>query len=202
METQFGRQPEIESLELIPKTKHLCWIYETDESRFLVVEPYLISCLAKRKRCVLSVPKAAAKLILDGLVKEDINVKRYQESGQLVIIDPKEMFFATDRLDVDVVMHGLNQNISDALAQGWQGLAVVSDASELLDKASEQDWLALEFRADFECYTKPCTLLCLYDARLASGTLLAAMIKAHPVIGLGQTLAHNPFYMAKTMHSA
>lgn len=76
------------------------------------------------------------------------------------------------------------------------GLAVVSDASGLIERAREDDWAAWEFHADFECYTKRCTMLCLYDMRKISALLLATLIKSHPVVGLGNSIARNPFHVA------
>lgn len=186
---------EVENVEVITQTKHLCWIYASDDDRLKIVEPYLVSALSRQRQCLLVLPEDATKSILNELVAADMNVDRYQETGQLVTVRPEALLLDAGRLDNDVAINRLLTAISDALEKGWQGAALVTDPSELLDRAGEDDWLALEFRADYECSTRPCTMLCLYDQRLISGSFLTNLIKVHPVIGLGDSLARNPFYV-------
>jgi len=196
------KEQEITNLEIIPKTKHLCWLYENDEDRLGVVEPFLVAALSRRKQCMLVVPEPVKEAIYADLTAGDVNVKRYQDIEQLVHIEPEEVFFQGGSLDTDVVVHAVLTALAQAQAKGWEGLAIVTDASLVLGRARDEEWLALEFRMDYECYTKPCTMLCLYDQRLASGRLLTAMIKVHPVIGLGNVLARNPFYSSPTLHTS
>lgn len=196
------KEKEITNLEIIPKTKHLCWLYESDEDRLGVVEPFLVAALSRRKRCLLVVPAAVRDEIYTDLTQGDVNVKRYQDTEQMLHVEPQEMFFQGGPLDTDVVVRNMLAALAKAQADGWAGLAIVIDTSLVLGQAKDEDWLALEFRMDYECYAKPCTMLCLYDQRLASGKLLTSMIKVHPVIGLGNTLARNPFYSTPTLHTS
>lgn len=202
IESEEIRAPEVDNVEIIPKTKHLCWFYESDEDRLSVVEPFLVAALSRRKQCLLVVPDAVKEAIFLDLTQGDVNVRRYQEIEQMIHVEPEEFFLNGGILDIDIIMHRLSEAFGRAQAKGWEGLAIVTDPSEMLDRVKDEDWLALEFRADYECYTRPCMILCLYDQRRVSGRLLTAMIKVHPVIGLGSTLARNPFYASPTLHTS
>jgi len=202
IESEEIRSTQVENVEIIPKTKHLCWLYENDEDRLSVVAPFLVAALSRRKQCLLVVSKAVREKIFLDLVQGDVNVARYQEIEQMIHTEPEELFFNGGVFDIDVVMHRLSAAFDEAQAKGWEGLAVVTDPSEILNRVSDEDWLALEFRSDYECSTRPCMMLCLYDQRRVSATLLAAMIKVHPVIGLGNALARNPFYASPTMRTS
>lgn len=180
--------------ELHADSHHLCWIYENDGDRARVVKPYLISHLARRNQCLLVVPKVVVDEIIESLRNDNFDVDHYLESGQLITMEPEALFFSGGPFDVDVIMHRMEEARRVAIAAGWHRLAAVVDASELLDRAEDHDWLAVEFRTDFECMAQPCSVLCLFDARKASGTFIASVIKVHPVIGLGRGFAHNPFY--------
>lgn len=186
---------EVENIEIVPKTKHLCWIYENDDDRLNVAGPYLLSALVKRKQCLLVLPDDVVKKLLEEAVAADVNVARYQETGQLVTLTPEEMFLEKGVLNADLVIDRLQKATDNAQAKGWVGISIVTDPSSVLERSGEKEWLALEFRADYECSSRACTMLCLYDQRRISGAFLTSIIKVHPVIGLGNTLARNPFYV-------
>jgi len=193
---------QVESFEIAYKSKHLCWIYASEDDRLGIVEPFIIASLTRRKQCMLVVPEKVSDLILDKLKKRDLNIERYLNTGQIMTMDPEEYFFTAGELDIDAVAKKLKEALALARQKAWQGLAIVVDASELLGRAKDEDWLGLEFRADHECRTEPCVVLCLYDQHLISGAFLASMIKTHPVIGLGGSLARNPFYVTPTAQTS
>ena len=200
MEIEFGQaqSERIESLEIIPEAKHLCWFYATDEERVSVVGQFLTEALIRRKQCLLIVSDDVKDQIFAVLKESEHNVGRYLESEQIISVEPEEFFFGQVGFDIDVIIHRFGKALKDAGNKGWAGLALVCDPSQVLGRASDEDWLSLEFRADFECSTKSCTMLCLYDQRRISGELLASLIKVHPIIGLGKSIARNPFYITKT----
>ncbi len=198
IESEQAQSERIESLEIIPDAKHLCWFYATDEERVSVVGQFLTEALIRRKQCLLIVSGDIKDQILAVLKESEHNVTRYLETEQIISVEPDEFYFGQAGFDIDVIIHRFGKALKAAGNQGWEGLTVVSDPSQVLSRASDGDWLSLEFRADFECSTKSCTMLCLYDQRLISGALLAGLIKAHPIIGLGKSIARNPFYITKT----
>ncbi len=197
----IGTAP-VENVDIIKKTKHLCWLYESEADRLAVVAPFVVAALARRRQCLLVVPESVREEIYLELSQGDVNVSRYAETGQIIHVEPEEMLFGGGAFDIDVVMHRLAEAFDATEAQGWEGLAVVTDASEMLERVGDDDWLALEFQADYVCSTRPCMMLCLYDQRRISAKLLASMIKAHPVIGLGSALAKNPFYAEPAMKTS
>ena len=185
-------QPENE--DIITKAKHLCWIYEQESALPYIIEPFIKANLTAQRRCLLAVPESTWDLTVEGLEGAGGDVKKYIDGNQLIVEEPEKFFFTSGRFDIDLIINRLDRALADALAKSWRGLAVVTDASLLLDKAEEVDWAAYEFRVNFESLTRPLVMLCLYDARRLSGSLLTAMIKTHPVVGMGKSLALNPFY--------
>ncbi len=188
----------LEQNELPLDSNHLSWIYENEADQIAVVKPYMLAHLAQRHQCLLVVPKKVASAVRDACRQDDIQIDRYEDSGQLIVVDPEDLFFADGPFDIDVILHRMQSAWTQAIAAGWERLAVAGDPSGLLDRAKERDWLDLEFRIDYECLTQPCSVLCIYDARQASGTFITQIIKAHPVVGLGRGLARNPFYGGQT----
>ncbi len=187
-------EDQLSEAELIGNSNHLCWVYDNDDDQLAIMKPFVLSHLMERHKCLLVVPKEVAAGLYDALRKDDFNVERYIDSGQLSAVDPADLFFAGGPFDVDVILHRMQVAWTEAISEGWRRLAVVSDPSTVLEGADDRDWLALEFRTDFECLTQPCSMLCLYDAREASGAFITQIIKVHPVVGLGRGVARNPFY--------
>lgn len=184
----------VESENLIPNSNHLCWVFDNDEDKVSVIKPFVLAHLFQRHRCLLVLPKETVDEVFAAIGEEDFNIESAMKSGQLQVMEPVDLFFAGGPFDIDVILHRMQSAWGAAISDGWERLAVVSDPSKLLGRADERDWLALEFRTDFECMTQPCSMLCVYDAREASGSFITQVIKAHPVVGLGRGLARNPFY--------
>ncbi len=57
----------VESLGLIPKAKHLCWLYRADEERITIVNQFLGEALARKKQCLLVVTEDIKKQIFEKL---------------------------------------------------------------------------------------------------------------------------------------
>src|SRR4030067_3466476 len=87
------KSTQVENVEIIPKTKHLCWLYENDEDRLSVVAPFLVAALSRRKQCLLVVTKAVREGTFLDLIQGDVNVARYQEIEQMIHIEPEEVLF-------------------------------------------------------------------------------------------------------------
>jgi hypothetical protein len=181
-------------MELITKTKHLCWIYQGDSEPPQIIEPFLTVNLASQKRCLLAVPERTWDAAAAALTEAGLNVAKYVNNRQLIAETPERFFLSAGRFDADFIIARLEHALGEALSQGWRGLAVITDASSLIGVAQESDWAAYEFRVNHSCADKPCMMLCLYNASALSGTLMTTIIKSHPVVGMGEELALNPFY--------
>ena len=158
----------VESLEIVPKARHLCWLYEADEERLTIVNEFLGEALARKKQCLLVLTEDIKKQILERLKEQNLNVGQYLLTEQIIALEPDDLFFSENGWDIDLLVSRLGDVFKTAKKKGWEGLAVVSDASDSIERASDEDWAAWEFHADFECYTRRCTMLCLYDLRKIS----------------------------------
>ena len=179
-------------------TKHLCWIYHDDTQRLAVAQPLLLSSLVRRLRCIVMTSKAMADQIRRELEEEDVNVARHLDTGQLTFIPPEEFLLTEGFFDLEAAMARLDNSLKQSIKDGWSGLMLISDASHLAGKINEDDWIKFELQMEYHCSTKPCIMLCMVDDRLATGSLVASLIKVHPVIGFGENLIKNPYFAGES----
>ena len=125
--------------DLIPNTNHLCWVYDNDDDKVAVIKPFILSHLVQRHRCLLVLPREIVDEVFESMREDDLNVDSYVKTGQLVAMEPEDLFFAGGPFDVDVILHRVQSAWEAALSDGWERLATVSDPSTLLDKADERD---------------------------------------------------------------
>jgi hypothetical protein len=194
MELNSALTGETKNDGIITKTKHLCWIYQEQSELPLIIDPFLTVNLSAQKRCLLAVPESTWDAAVVAMEMAGVKIDAYVDRHQVLTQTPEEFFLTGGEFDIDFIVNRLERALADALAQGWRGLSVITDASPLLGRAQEADWAAYEFRINYICASRPCMMLCLYDAAGLSGTLMTTIIKSHPVVGMGENLALNPFY--------
>ena len=184
---------KVDSLDI--KTKHFSWIYNTDNQSDSVSIPLIAHNLANMKFCLVTVSDQNQNRIIEKLVAMDIDVEKYISTDQLRFVKPESFLLQDGEIDKDVIIERFQSTIDESAKQEWRGVLVVNDSSQLLKDIDIPLFLYIENRLDQKCADNPCTLLCLFDDRLVSGSLVAAVIKVHPAVGLGDDIVRNPFYV-------
>lgn len=184
---------KVDSLDI--KTKHFSWIYNTDNQRDSVSIPLIAHNLSNLKRCLVVVSDQHEDTIIEKLVAMDIDVEKHISSDQLKFMRPEKFLFVDGEIDENSVLERFQLVIDNAIDRGWRGILFVNDSSHLLGDVDISRWLSIESRLDQKCTENPCTLLCLFDDRQISGSLVAAVIKIHPAVGIGDDIVRNPFYV-------
>ena len=181
--------------ELQIGTSHFSWIYNTDRQRDTISIPMIAHALTNMKYCLVAVEETRRDVIIEKLVSLDIDVEKYISSDQLRFIKPESLLFLDGKIDKDAILERFQSAIDEAIKQEWRGMLAVNDASHLLQDVDIPLWLDIESHLDQKCADKQCTLLCLYDDRLVSGSLVTSIIKIHPAVGIGEDIVINPFYV-------
>ena len=103
MEKELGENsPDwVESPETIQKSRHLCWLYETDKERLATINLFLGEALARRKQCLLVVTEAVREQILVTVQELNLNFGQYLRTEQIISIEPENFFFSEGRWDID-----------------------------------------------------------------------------------------------------
>lgn len=117
-------------------------------------------------------------------VADDPNVhqwpKAHLDRGDLLVRSTSEVY-GPDRL-VDVASHRamFDEELSQALCEGYTGLRVVGDSTSLIDGPLRLDaWLRWEDEAERLIAENPVTGLCAFDGTRADAEAVEAVISIH-----------------------
>lgn len=177
------------------RTNHFSWIYANDEQRFTVMIPLLVHGLTSLRLCVVSAPDEIKDEILDYLEKLDINTSKHLSSGQLKFVRPEDFLLHEGKFDKDLAVKRFIDVLKESKKNQWRGLLVVGDSSEVIKNIQDFEWIDFESRLNEICSANSCLLFCMIDDRQVSGSLITAIIKIHPAVGLGDNIVKNPFYV-------
>jgi hypothetical protein len=65
----------------------------------------------------------------------------------------------------------------------------------LVDKAGEDNWLEYETRVNYAVSKYNDPVICTYDLKNFSASLVMDMLRVHPVVIVGGVLQENPFFV-------
>jgi hypothetical protein len=183
-------------LEQVGLGNHLAWVYNNSKQRLFVAVPFVSQALEdKAKAVVVGSQKLNEELI--GELKEVVNVNSYREKGELEFLATEQLsWFEGDFSPKDLVS-GLRDMAVKAKADGWKGSYIVVEPYDLYEFNPDISWwIEAEGLLDQALHKAEVKVLCQYNASRIPNKLLSAIIKLHPVVGMGSNLSTNPFYLS------
>jgi hypothetical protein len=80
---------------------------------------------------------------------------------------------------------------------------MATDVSWLREHRLDPDaWEEFEGKVTQEIAGLPVVMVCQYDRRQVSGSIVVAAFRTHPIVVLGDTIHENPFYAAREAGAA
>lgn len=167
---------------------HLCWVHDDDEAFDVAVRAFLAGGLARGERLLCVGERAIATLA--GASTELGDVEELVAAGRLETMTVAEAYAAAGPLVTDRQRAFYDAGTRRALADGYRGLRVVAELSEIAaDPGQRDELLRWEHAADeLMASESAMSAMCAYRGDLPAG-LLADVVSAHP-------LAHAPASLA------
>ena len=192
MKTRFSLDTPIE----LHHGDHLCFLYETDEERRVVLAMLLRQGLERGEKALFIGDNRTYQALLGHMVDDGLEISSYLSSGQFSLMNFDETYMAEGFFDPDRMMGSLKTETDLALAQGYSGLRVTGDMSwALKSPPGSEQIIKYEARVnEFFPYSK-CIGICQYDKRLFPPALLTDALATHPLAIIGTELFDNFYYM-------
>lgn len=159
---------------------HLCWVHDDDAAFDLAVRAFLAGGLARGDRLLCVGERAIATL--DGAAADLGDVDALVTRGALETMTIEEAYAAAGPLAADRQRAFYDAATRRALADGYRGLRVVADLSELaVDPAQHEELLRWEHAADdLMASGGGMSALCAYRSDLPPA-LLGDVLSVHPL---------------------
>jgi len=186
----------IDALQSLETHDHLALIYKTQEEQFDAAIPFIATGLARNEKCVYITDDNAAEDVIEAASTYGIDVQDALAAGDLAIADPTETYLQGGYFDPDEMFEFLREAVSKAKASGYSALRATGEMTWQLGGDPGTDAL-LEYEARLNDFldTHDCLAICQYNYERFSPEVLREVIRTHPDLVYGYTVAENLYYV-------
>ncbi|MGQ9787845.1 MAG: PAS domain S-box protein [Candidatus Hadarchaeaceae archaeon] len=172
--------------------EHLCCIYRNKRERNAAVISFLLTGLKNNEKCLYVMPASAREEIVRAFQMACFDVKKYLESKQLEFL-PVEEICLKDGYFTDETIMRFKQAEAAAVSEGYNGLRVVTEASQPLPGSVRQ----MEYEPELNQILQQSRIsfMCLYNEKKFPPRDLLDVIYTHPKIIFDGLICDNPSYL-------
>ena len=177
---------------------HICAIFDSHAQQMEIMAGFIGAGLRATQRCVWVAPEESSNALREALADIGGDLPTLESSSQLLIISEVEFYLHEGIFEPSRIMDLLRALLEDNRREGYDTMRVASDVSWLRgDYPDPELWERFEARLTREIAKLPLVMVCQYDRRQMSGSLLVTALRTHPTVILGDTFRQNPFYIAE-----
>ena len=177
---------------------HICAIFDSHAQQMEIRAGFIGTGLRATQRCVWVAPEESSNALREALADIGGDLPTLESSSQLLIISEVEFYLHDGIFEPSRIMDLLRALLEDNRREGYDTMRVASDVSWLRgDYPDPELWERFEARLTREIAKLPLVMVCQYDRRQMSGSLLVTALRTHPPVILGDTFRQNPFYIAE-----
>ncbi|AZH24384.1 MEDS domain-containing protein [Haloplanus aerogenes] len=186
----------IEALRSLETHDHLALIYKTREEQFDAAIPFIATGLAHNEKCIYITDDNAAEDVIEAASTYGIDVQDALATGDLEIADPSETYLQGGYFDPDEMVEFLHEAVEKAKAAGYSALRATGEMTWQLGGDPGTDAL-LEYEARLNDFldAHDCLAICQYNYERFSPEVLREVIRTHPDLVYGYTVAENFYYV-------
>jgi PAS domain S-box-containing protein len=173
------RKTEIGGVGDIAWGTHFCHFYETEADLLDILIPYYKAGLENNEFCiwVVSDPlnEEAARNALRRAIPE---ADQHLAAGRIEIVPHTEWYLKDGALDLERVIRGWEEKLTEALAKGYAGMRANGDAAWLTEK-DWRDFLEYEKKLNQMVANQRMIVLCTYPLALSPAAEIFDVARSH-----------------------
>ena len=175
---------------------HLCLMYEAQDNHAILLKSFLQQGLECGEKVLYLSDTTSEGSIPDSSGNGISKMDTYAASGQLDVRPVEQIYLCNGIFNPDAVIERLRQETHIALGEGYSALRVTGEMTWALRGLPGSERL-IEYEAklnDFLSHHR-CTLLCQYDRRRFSPSILLHVLATHPNAVVESEIRTNSYYM-------
>jgi hypothetical protein len=176
--------------------RHVCAFFSSPEEEYATLLPFVRDGIERGERAVHILAARYRQEHLDQLRSAGIDVTAAQQSRQLEVATPEEVFLPDGGFNKVAVLATIQEAIKTGRTLGFPMTRIIGHAYPLLqDESIINEWVEYEARLNnlLPQYDDP--VICTYDTNLLNGTIAVDILRTHPVAIIGGRLYENPFFV-------
>lgn len=174
---------------------HICAVFDDPDQQMAVMLPFVTQGLRAAQRCVWIAAPAGVSRFRQALAQAGGDLPTLEASGQLIIVSDAEFYLQNGLFDPGRTLQLGLALLEDGQRGGWTAMRVAGEASFLCDRPVDTAlWETYEEQVTQHLAGAPLVAVCQYDRRLFPSRLIAAALRTHPIVILGETICQSPFF--------
>src|SRR5882762_11031670 len=176
--------------------RHICAFFNSSDDEHRVLGSFIKEGFDRGDKAFHIVDPEVQGEHLKRLVEAGIDAEQAIGTGQLELRRWQDAYLRDDRFDQDAMLALLEEVLQSGAAAGYPLTRFVSRVEpSLVDKAGEDNWLEYEKRVNYAVSKYNDPVVCTYDLKNFSASLVMDMLRVHPVVIVGGVLQENPFFV-------
>ena len=177
---------------------HICGIFDQPRQQMEIMTNFIGHGLRASQRCVWVAPERSALQFRESLGAIGGDLRTLEASSQLVVVSEIEFYLESGLFEPERTIDLLRTLLADGQEHGYPTMRLATDVSWLRhgERIDPDLWEQFEYRQTEEMAGLPAVLVCQYDRRQVSGSIIVAAFRTHQIVLLGEEMHENPFYVA------
>jgi hypothetical protein len=179
--------------------RHVCAFFSSPQEEYATLLPFVRDGLERGERAYHVLPARYRQEHIDQLHSAGIDVMAAQQSRQLEVATPEEVYLRGGRFSKEAMLEVIQEALKAGPKLGFPLTRLIAHAEAVLqDWSVANEWIEYETRLNnvLPHYDDP--VICTYDANLLNGTIAVDILRTHPVAIIGGRLYENPFFVPPT----
>lgn len=173
---------------------HACLLYESDDEKNRIVAAYISGGLTSGSRVTHVLHDTAPEAFVDKMLEHGADVRRALSSGQLRLLRSDEVYAEGGAFEASRTLERFRGGDAEDRRLGFATSRVSAEMEWALEGTQGDAFLDYEARVN-PLLQHTCTAgLCLFDARRFPSSLLAGVIRSHPLVIYADRVLRNVYY--------
>jgi len=175
---------------------HVCSIYKYSIEQILTTADFFIPALNKGIKCIYISSQTSRDLLIEEFDKRGVDSKRFIESGQLLLLDTKDVYHLTNNtMNTKLILKSIESMKEQAVKEGYISVKVVGELPLLLDKPIDGNSIVnYEQTIDKFIPAWKITAICQYNEMKYKPDILSKIIANHTHVEIYGNLYKNNSY--------
>jgi hypothetical protein len=175
--------------------RHVCAFFSSPQEEYATLLPFVRDGIERGQRAYHVLPAQYRHEHFDQLRGAGIDVTAAQQSRQLEVATPEEVYLRGGHFNKDAMLTFIQEVLKTSITLGFPLTRLIAHAEAVLQDGSKaNEWVEYEARLNdvLPRYDDP--VICTYDANLLNGTIVVDILRTHPAAVIGGRLYENPFF--------
>ena len=178
-------------------TRHVCAFFNNDDEEYRVLLPFIKDGFTCGHKAIHVVNPAQHHDHRDRLVSVGLDPDAAEQRGQLELRSNTETYLRDGQFDPDRMLESFSRMASGNANHGFPLSRIICRMDWANgDRRVTDDIIEFESRVNELWRHHDDAVICTYHLGQLGGDAVVDIMRTHPMVILGGTLRHNPFYVA------